>query len=128
MAATTEHHHQEPVPTDLLDGAVKPYSRDRVYVLTAIGLAIITGIEVSTYWVAEDVKHTGLFVVALLAMAAVKFFFVAYVFMHLRYDKKVLTWVFYSGLVLALLVYIAVMTVFRFWWPSASAIKHTPSP
>jgi hypothetical protein len=125
MAVTTEHHPQEPVPTDVLDGAVKPYSRDKVYVVTAIGLALITGLEVATYWVAEDVKHTALFAVALLFMAAVKFFFVASVFMHLRYDRKILTWALYSGVVLALLVYVAIMTVFRIWWPAASAIKHT---
>jgi len=36
------------VPTTVLDGAVKDYSRDKVYVLTAIFLAVLTIIEVFT--------------------------------------------------------------------------------
>jgi hypothetical protein len=47
---------------------------------------------------------------------------VAQVFMHLRFDKKVLSVIFYSGLILALAVYIAVMTIFRLWWPSSHMI------
>ena len=48
---------------------------------------------------------------------AVKFFTVAYIFMHLRFDKKILTWFFYAGLTLAVLVYLAVLSAFRIWWP-----------
>ena len=48
---------------------------------------------------------------------AVKFFTVAYVFMHLRFDKRILTVVFYAGLGLAVVVYVAVMTILNLWYP-----------
>ncbi len=44
-------------------------------------------------------------------LMAVKFWTVAYFFMHLRFDKKLLTRVFYSGVVLAVAVYVAVIAM-----------------
>ena len=69
--ALTPH---DQIPTQVLDGAVKEYSRDRVYVLTALFLGAITVVEVLTYF-------------------------------------------FYAGLTLAVLVYIAVLSMFRIWFP-----------
>jgi hypothetical protein len=109
-----------PVPTAVLDGAVREYSRDKVYVLTALALAAITAVEVATYaWPDFPVWDGDLLVPVLLILMAVKFFVVAYIFMHLRFDKPLLTWVFYTGLVTAVLVYVAVLTVFRIWWPGS---------
>ncbi len=114
--ALTSH---DDIPTDVLDGAVKPYSRDKIYVLTALFLAAITVVEVLTY-AAPDFPlwshEHNLIVPVLMILMAVKFFTVAYIFMHLRFDKPLLTRVFYSGLVVALLVYIAVLSTFRIWW------------
>jgi cytochrome c oxidase subunit 4 len=47
---------------------------------------------------------------------AVKFFTILYIFMHLKFDKPILTRIFYSGLLLALFVYIAMLATFRFWF------------
>ena len=55
----------------------------------------------------------------LLILMAVKFFTVAYIFMHLRFDKPILTRLFYSGLILAVAVYVAVLSMFRIWWPGS---------
>lgn len=116
-----EHEPIDPhgaVPTDVLDGAVAPYSRDKVYVVTAIALAVLTAIEV----IAVEVdfvlwEGTRLLTVWLLVLMAIKFVIVASVFMHLKFDKPILTWVFYSGLVLAVAVYLGALTAFRLWWP-----------
>jgi cytochrome c oxidase subunit 4 len=124
MAGTHEHHPQAKVPTQVLDGAVEDYSRDRVYVLTAVVLTAITAVEVATYYLSDFPLFKAPFLVpTLLLLGAVKFFIVAYIFMHLKFDKKVLTTIFYSGVVLALLVYLAVLTVFRFWTPADYAIR-----
>ena len=48
-------------------------------------------------------------------VAVIKASLVCVFFMHLKYDKKVLTWSFYSGVVLALLVYLVVLFVFNFF-------------
>jgi len=112
-----------PVPTDVLDGAEEDYSRDLKYVYIAIFLAVVTAVEVMTY-VAPDFPGwkwgdgVGL-VVVLMVLMAVKFWTVAWYFMHLKFDSRVLTAVFYAGLVLAVCVYLAMMTAFRLWWPES---------
>ncbi len=115
--ALTSH---DPIPTEALDGAVKAYSRDKVYVLTALFLAAITVVEVLTYAAPDfPLWADNMLVPVLMIMMAVKFFTVAYIFMHLRFDKPILTWAFYSGLALAVLVYLAVLSAFRIWWPDS---------
>lgn len=52
-------------------------------------------------------------VITLFALSIVKFFLVARYFMHLRWDNKILSWVFAFGLVLAVLITIAQQYVNR---------------
>lgn len=113
--AITSH---DDVPTSALDGAVKDYSRDKVYVLTAIFLAVITLVEVATYAFPDFPAWSGDLVVAvLMILMAVKFFTICYIFMHLKFDKPILTRIFYAGLILAVGVYLAMMCTFRIFWP-----------
>ena len=106
------------VPTTVLDGAVKDYSRDKVYVLTAIFLAVVTLVEVATYAFPDFPAWSGDLVVAvLMILMSVKFFTICYIFMHLKFDKPILTRIFYAGLILAVGVYIAMMCTFRIFWP-----------
>jgi len=111
------------VPTAVLDGAVEEYPRDKLYILTALFLAVVTATEVATYawpsfkaWHWSETSSIGIITVLLLLMA-VKFFTVAYIFMHLKFDKPILTRLFYAGLGLAILVYLAVMLMFRIYFP-----------
>ena len=111
----------EPVPTTVLDGAVEAYPRERQYVLVALALGALTLVEIATYaqpgfpaWSWGD--KAGLITVLLILMA-VKFWTVAYFFMHLKFDKPILTRVFYAGLVLAVGVYVAILTMFNVWYP-----------
>lgn len=115
MTTTIDPH--EPVPTEVLDGAVKAYSRDKVYVFTALFLAAVTVVEVLTYEIDFFLWSGSLLVPFLLILMAVKFFTVAWVFMHLKFDKPILTWAFYAGLILAVLVYLAMLAMFRIWSP-----------
>lgn len=105
------------VPTTVLDGAVKDYSRDKVYVLTAIFLAILTVIEVFTYTAPDfPLWAEELLIPVLMILMAVKLFTILYIFMHLKFDKPILTRIFYSGLLLAMFVYIVMLAAFRFWF------------
>jgi len=81
------------------------------YVRIAAILAAITALEVSTYYV--DLGR--LFLPALLIMMAVKFVIVVSYFMHLKYDNKLFSWVFYAGLILALFVYGIFLATFHFF-------------
>jgi caa(3)-type oxidase subunit IV len=90
-------------------------SHNRLYVAVAIFLAILTALEVATYWAPKDLQHTWYFAAGLCLMMTIKFVTVTLFFMHLKFDKRLLTIAFYSALVLALSVYIAVLAAFRFW-------------
>jgi cytochrome c oxidase subunit 4 len=92
-------------------------NRDKMYIFTALGLGLLTALEVLTYAIPEAFggKASITLIMALMALMAIKFFTVAYVFMHLRFDKRLLTVVFYTGVGLALAVYLAILTMFRFW-------------
>lgn len=73
------------------------------YVKIAIFLAVITALEVAIYqW------QTGilwLYIGVLLLLAAIKFITVVAFFMHLRFDGRLLTYFFVSGMLLAFLVF-----------------------
>lgn len=116
-----EHPEDTPIPATALDGAAHDYPADKKYWLIALFLGVITLLEVTTYWPLEDAWAEGfglgvdLLVPSLLLMMAIKFWTVTWFFMHLRFDSRLLTWVFYFGLVLAVVVYIATLATFEFF-------------
>ena len=81
------------------------------YVHIAAILAAITALEVATYYV----DLGALFLPSLLIMMAVKFYIVVSFFMHLRYESKLFSWVFYAGLFLAIVVYGILLATFHFF-------------
>jgi cytochrome c oxidase subunit 4 len=84
---------------------------DAGYIRIAIILAAITALEVSTYYVDFGV----LFLPALLIMMVIKFVMVVSYFMHLKFDNKIFSFLFYAGLVLAVGVYAAFLATFKFF-------------
>jgi cytochrome c oxidase subunit IV len=83
------------------------------YVVVAIILAGLTALETSTYWI----DFGPLFMPALLIMMTIKFFMVVLLFMHLKFDNRLFGVLFYSGLGLAVFVYIAALMTFEFFTP-----------
>ena len=92
-------------------------NREKQYVIIAAILAGLTVVEVLTYTSPQLFGgHEGKALVPiLLLLMAVKFWMVVGFFMHLRFDKRILTVTFYSGLFLALAVFVAILTAMRFW-------------
>ncbi len=84
---------------------------DSGYVKIAIILALITALEVSTYYV----DFGPFFMPALLIMMVVKFVMVVSYFMHLKFDKRVFSVMFYTGLGIALFVYFIALATFKFF-------------
>jgi cytochrome c oxidase subunit 4 len=84
---------------------------DAGYIKIAIILALITGLEVSTYYV----DFGPLFMPALLTMMVVKFVMVVSYFMHLKFDSKIFSFLFYVGLGLAIFVYCMALATFKFF-------------
>ena len=85
---------------------------DAGYIKIAVILAAITALEVSTYYI----DFGPFFMPSLLAMMVAKFVMVVSYFMHLKFDSKIFSFLFYAGLVLGLGVYIGALATFKFFF------------
>ena len=102
----TDPAHEDPAHGDHAHGAT-----DFQYVIIAAILAGITALEVLVSYV--DIGP--LFLPVLLILMAIKFVTVVSFFMHLKFDNKLFSWFFYSGLFLAIGVYVAALACFHFF-------------
>ena len=101
------------MPAEIEDhGSDHAHPSDAKYMQIAGVLAVLTALEVATYFV--DMPGAVL-VSALMVMMVIKFFLVAAWFMHLRFDSRMFTRFFVTGRVLATTVYLITLTVFEFW-------------
>jgi cytochrome c oxidase subunit IV len=85
---------------------------DRKYIQLAAVLAIITALEVyASYadWLGPA------FIPSLIIMMVIKFAAVVLFFMHLKFDSPIFGWLFYSGLFLAVGVYVGFLLTFQFF-------------
>jgi cytochrome c oxidase subunit 4 len=73
-------------------------SKFQIYVQIAMLLAVITGVEIVAVYLPFA---KWLLITALVVLSVVKFMFVIFYFMHLRWDKAFCTILFFIGLVLA---------------------------
>ena len=112
---TTDHHH----PTVGEDLTADEYGEghhgatDKQYIIIAAVLALITAMEVTISYV-----HIGpLFLPVLLILMVLKFLAVVSYFMHLRFDNKIFSFMFYTGVILAVFVYCAALATFHFFSP-----------
>jgi cytochrome c oxidase subunit 4 len=96
-----------------VDETVHDHPSDIRYVKVAVFLAVLTGLEVSTYFL-KDASTTAL-VAILIPMMVVKFWVVTAYFMHLKYDNPIFKRVFFFGLILACIVYSIALFAFEFW-------------
>lgn len=80
------------------------------YVVVGVVLTIITAIEVAIFYIPA---LSGVLVPALLTFSAAKFVIVVSFYMHLKYDHAIFRRVFYGPLLLAVVVVIAVVVLFK---------------
>ena len=116
------------VAHDVEQDVVHDQPTDRKFIHVAIILAVVTAIEVAWSYLpwGDGVAMTLLEVGGLLIMMAYKFFVVASIFMHLKFDNKVLTRLFYFGLILAVVVFVAVLTMFELFGDGAPYLHGFP--
>ena len=91
-----EHHHPQP----------------KQYVTVALVLAALTIMEVALFYLEDGVAAvTQAFTVpALLILSARKFYLVVAMFMHLRYERRLLSRFFTSGAILAGALYLITLS------------------
>jgi cytochrome c oxidase subunit IV len=114
MSTTENLEHAIDDHGDVDDGDYHEHHSDAYYIKVALILAFITALETSTYWI----DLGPFFMPALLAMMVIKFVMVVSIFMHLKFDNKIFSYMFYSGLILAILVYVAALASFNFFSPT----------
>jgi cytochrome c oxidase subunit IV len=87
-------------PTAHSTSAAHPHepSKFHTYVQIAMLLGVITGVEIVLIYLPFA---TWLVVTGLVVLSAVKFLYVIFYFMHLKWDKLFCTILFFIGLVLA---------------------------
>jgi cytochrome c oxidase subunit IV len=86
---------------------------DATYIKVALILAVMTAVEVGTYFV-KDLSTTAL-VALLFPLMIAKFAVVCLWFMHLRFDNPIFKRVFVFGLSLAVVVYCIALSAMNFW-------------
>jgi cytochrome c oxidase subunit 4 len=111
MATDTDHTHDAHDAASG-DGHAEHWT-DFQYVKLAILLAAVTAVEILLSYIKDDIG--GVFLPALLILMAFKFMAVVLFFMHLRFDNRLFSLMFYMGLGLAIGVYIVALFTFRFF-------------
>ncbi len=79
------------------------------YVKVAFALSLITGIEVGLFYI--DMVP-ALFVACFFILSATKFVMVALFYMHLRYEARLFSTLFFGGVTLAIIVVVSVLAIF----------------
>jgi cytochrome c oxidase subunit 4 len=80
------------------------------YVIIAAILAVITMAEVAIVYFN---LATAFLITILIIMSTVKFSMVAMFFMHLKFDNKLFSYLFFGGVVLTIGVILALIAIFK---------------
>jgi cytochrome c oxidase subunit 4 len=98
-----------PTPVLTSPGHAEAESKFQLFVQVAMILAVITGIEIITVYLpfARPILFT-----ILVVFSAIKFLFVIFIFMHLRWDRPLCTIIFFIGLILGGGTMWALLTLF----------------
>ena len=90
------------------------------YVGIAIFLFVVTIVEFLII-LPEDFRGQGWTIAPLAILSAIKFAAVIFFYMHLKFDNRLLTWIFLGGLALGFAVVMALVGLFGTFTPSPRA-------
>ena len=96
MTAEQQHREAHPTPAQ--------------YWKIAALLAVLTAIEVSLFYIDRELDLEIFNAVALIGLSTLKFIIVVGWFMHLRFEKPMLTRFFTAGFVLATALYLVLLS------------------
>lgn len=91
----TAEHHDHPTPAQ--------------YWKIAAFLALVTAVEVALFYIDQELELGVLNAAILVALSAVKFLVVVGWFMHVRFEKPIISRFFTAGFVLAVALYLVVL-------------------
>jgi cytochrome c oxidase subunit IV len=110
VATEAEREEFEPTGEAHLPQEDVSHPGPRQYVMVAVALALVTGLEVALFYM--DFVAEAVVIGALLVLMTIKFSLVVLWFMHLRFDSPVFKRLFVAGLSLALAIFLAVLLMF----------------
>ncbi len=87
------------------------HKSDTYYIGVAAVLFVLTALEVSTYYF----DFGPAFLPMLITLMGIKFVMVVLLFMHLKFDSRIFSFLFWSGFALAVVVYLGVLASFQFF-------------
>lgn len=88
---------------------------DWQYIKIALLLALLTAIEVFTYFESVHNLSDAWLIAVLVVLMVLKFGYVAAWFMHLKFDSKLFRRIFQVGIVLAVVVYVIMLAASQLW-------------
>lgn len=104
---------------------------NRTYFTIFLVLVGITALEVSTYFWDSWFNSKDTYLVAypmLVILMVVKFVLIASFFMHLRFDRRILTRIFYFGLAGAIVIYMVAVSTMNIWTDHGNPWFNDPPP
>jgi cytochrome c oxidase subunit IV len=114
--ATVHREELEPAGQAHLPEEDVAHPGPRQYVMVAVVLAVLTGLEVALFYL--DFLPSPAVVASLLILMTLKFALVVLWFMHLRFDSGIYKRLFVAGLALALSVFLIVLVTFGVFFRS----------
>jgi len=99
----------EPSNATMARGHEQDHASRGTYWMVALVLAIITLLEVAVFYLPF---LEGILAPVLLTLSAAKFALVAMFFMHLKFDRPILTGLFVGGILVATVIVLALMILF----------------
>ena len=84
----------------------------KVYAGIAVILTVVTAIEVAVFYIPA---LSSVLVPILLLLSAGKFALVAMWYMHLKFDSRLFSWLFFLPMLLALFMILALLKLFGHW-------------
>jgi len=82
----------------------------KFYVMIGLVLGIITGVEVAIFYIPQ---MAAVLIPTLIVLSVAKFIMVVMFFMHLRFDSAVFSRVFFAPLILAVLLVVGMIILFK---------------
>jgi cytochrome c oxidase subunit 4 len=112
---------------ETVHGTGHAHPSDLQYVYVALGLGVITAVEVALPY---TVDIHGIFLAVMLVLMTVKFAVVAMWFMHLRFDSRLFRRFFIAGIALAVGVYMIVFVSVQFFGDDTTSepLDERPTP
>ena len=93
-------------------GEAHAHPTGKVYVGIAVILTIVTAVEVAVFYIPA---MSAALVPILLVLSAGKFAMVAMWYMHLKFDHRLFSWLFFLPMLLAVFLIAALMKLFGQW-------------